>query len=158
MEPCLFFLLFIFLLLFLKPASGRPFALISLVNKKVGKFCAYIVLSVFLIFFVTDSFVYQQFRLHLNIAMLQMTLLGGGQVVSFSGSMILQICLLMGACFIAALVCFWLANVLSNTQPASSLLIFLLLLSSACLSAKACTDSALPTITRTPQKLRRTYL
>ena len=65
---------------------AAPFALISLVNKKVGKFCAYIVLSVFLIFFVTDSFVYQQFRLHLNIAMLQMTLLGGGQVVSFSDS------------------------------------------------------------------------
>jgi len=48
-------------------------ALISLVNKKVGKFCAYIVLSVFLIFFVTDSFVYQQFRLHLNIAMQRTT-------------------------------------------------------------------------------------
>ena len=143
MEPCLFFLLFIFLLLFLKPASGRPFCLISLVNKKVGKFCAYYRFVGILIFFVTDSFVYQQFRLHLNIAMLQMTLLGGGQVVSFSGSMILQICLLMGACFIAALVCFWLANVLSNTQPRfkpSYLLAFTLV---GLLVCQACTDSAL---------------
>lgn len=116
-SPVYFFSYSFFYYSFLNLLLAAPFALISLVNKKVGKFCAYIVLSVFLIFFVTDSFVYQQFRLHLNIAMLQMTLLGGGQVVSFSGSMILQICLLMGACFIAALVCFWLANVLSNTQP-----------------------------------------
>lgn len=77
-SPVYFFSYSFFYYSFLNLLLAAPFALISLVNKKVGKFCAYIVLSVFLIFFVTDSFVYQQFRLHLNIAMLQMTLLGGG--------------------------------------------------------------------------------
>lgn len=78
-SPVYFFSYSFFYYSFLNLLLAAPFALISLVNKKVGKFCAYIVLSVFLIFFVTDSFVYQQFRLHLNIAMLQMTLLGGGK-------------------------------------------------------------------------------
>lgn len=115
---------------FLNLLLASPFALIFLRYRRVGKVFAYIVLSVFLIFFVADSFAYQQFRLHLNIAMLQMTLLGGGQVVSFSASMIFQIVLLMGACFLASLFCLWLANLLSGEQSRlkpSYLLIFIAL-------------------------------
>ena len=65
-SPVYFFSYSFFYYSFLNLLLAAPFALISLVNKKVGKFCAYIVLSVFLIFFVTDSFVYQQFRVQLN--------------------------------------------------------------------------------------------
>lgn len=61
-SPVYFFSYSFFYYSFLNLLLAAPFALISLVNKKVGKFCAYIVLSVFLIFFVTDSFVYQQIQ------------------------------------------------------------------------------------------------
>lgn len=129
-SPIYFFSYSFFYYSLLNFLLALPFALISLRYRKLGKIFAFIVLSVFLIFFVADSFVYQQFRLHLNIAMLQMTLLGGGQVVSFSGSMIFQIVLLMGACFIATFFCLWLANLLSRIQnrfKPSYLLIFIAL-------------------------------
>ena len=78
---------------FLSFALSVPFALLSNYFKRTSYVLAFVAQSIFLILFVADSFVYQQFRLHLNIAMLQMTLLGGGEIVSFSWSMIIEILL-----------------------------------------------------------------
>ena len=44
-----------------------------------------------LVLLVADTFVFQQFRLHINLAMLELTLLGGGQIVAFSPVMLLEI-------------------------------------------------------------------
>ena len=44
--------------------------------------------SSLLIFSLTDSFVYPLYRTHLNFAMIQMTLFGGGRIVSFSPRML----------------------------------------------------------------------
>ena len=104
---CYFFCYSFFYYFFLNLVLAAPFALLALFARKTTAWLTYFVLSVFLVFFVADSFVYQQFRLHLNIAMLQMTLLGGGQVVSFSTGMLFEIFALIGVCLLASLLCFW---------------------------------------------------
>lgn len=43
------------------------------------------------VYVTADTFVYQLYRTHIDIAMLQMTFLAGGQVIQFSGTMMLQI-------------------------------------------------------------------
>ena len=88
-----------------------PFALSSIYFKRTSYILALFVQSIFLVLFVADSFVYQQFRLHLNIAMLQMTLLGGGEIVSFSWSMIIEILLLIGLCVLVVFSMLNLGNV-----------------------------------------------
>lgn len=44
-----------------------------------------------IVYLAADTFVYPMYRTHLNLAMLQMTLLGGGRIVSFSLPMIVEI-------------------------------------------------------------------
>lgn len=101
---------------FLSFALSVPFALLSNYFKRTSYVLAFVAQSIFLILFVADSFVYQQFRLHLNIAMLQMTLLGGGEIVSFSWSMIIEILLLIGLCVFAVLSCFTVATRICKTK------------------------------------------
>lgn len=83
-------------------AVSIPFYLISLTGwVKLSKFLFITVCAVFFTFFIADTFVYQQFRMHLNPAMLQMTLFGGGQVVAFTAGMIFQIILYIVLCMTA---------------------------------------------------------
>ncbi len=75
---------------------------------KVAIVLAWIISFAGLVFLVTDTFVFQQFRMHLNYAMLEMALLGGGQIVKFSSQASNQILLLvlLCACFASlALLC-----------------------------------------------------
>lgn len=44
-----------------------------------------------IVYLAADTFVYPMYRTHLNLAMLQMTFLGGGRIVSFSLPMIVEI-------------------------------------------------------------------
>ncbi len=60
---------------------------------------------------MADTYVWDQFRLHLNVAMLQMTLLGSGQVVSFSWKEIIEIAGLVVLCFLFGFVLTWLAKI-----------------------------------------------
>lgn len=46
---------------------------------------------IFIVYLTADAFVYPLYRTHLNLAMLQMTFLGGGRIVHFSLPMIVQI-------------------------------------------------------------------
>ena len=46
---------------------------------------------ILLIYLVADAFIYPLYRTHLNFAMIQMTFLGGGRIVSFSLPMIFEI-------------------------------------------------------------------
>lgn len=46
---------------------------------------------ILLVFLASDAFVYPLYRTHLNLAMIQMTFLGGGRIVSFSWPMIFEI-------------------------------------------------------------------
>ena len=110
---CFFFGYSFFYYFFLNLVLAAPFALFALFARKIAAWLTYVTLSILLVFFVADSFVYQQFRLHLNIAMLQMTLLGGGQVVNFSTGMLLEIFALVGVCLLVSLLCFLGASKLS---------------------------------------------
>lgn len=59
--------------------------------KKCAWGWAFVVIFLGLVLLVADTFVFQQFRLHINLAMLELTLLGGGQIVAFSPVMLLEI-------------------------------------------------------------------
>ena len=57
---------------------------------------------IFLLFLLADSFVYPLYRTHLNLAMIQMTLLGGGRIVAFSSVMLSEIALMVLAVLIVS--------------------------------------------------------
>lgn len=84
--------------------------------------------TIFIILFVADTFVFQQFRLHLNLAMLQMTLLGGGQVVQFSTKMMGQIALLVALCTFVSFFCVFIATKASKRKSRSFFVLTLPLL------------------------------
>ena len=63
-----------------------------------------------LVLLTADTFVFQQFRMHVNLAMLEMTLLGGGQIVKFSPTMMVEIAALMLGLAAVAGVIVWCAG------------------------------------------------
>lgn len=79
---------FVLTLLFLM-VPGWPLTKLGL--RKCAWGWAFAVIFLGLVLLVADTFVFQQFRLHINLAMLEMTLLGGGQIVAFSPVMLLEI-------------------------------------------------------------------
>lgn len=72
--------------------------------------------AVILILFLADTFVFNQFRLNINLAMLEMTFFGGGQIVSFSPRMLMEIGGLSAACLGAAVLCVFLAVKLNSSK------------------------------------------
>ena len=82
--------------------------------RKTGLTIQYIICTCFLIFITSDTFVYSLFRLHPNLAMFQMTFLGGGKIVQFTFGMIIQIILLTVAVLIATGLCMFIARTISK--------------------------------------------
>lgn len=80
--------------------------------------------ALIIILFLADTFVFKQFRLHLNLAMLEMTLLGGGQIVSFSVSMITEIIIYIVTCCAVALICLYLSFKFKKFRKTSYLCLF----------------------------------
>lgn len=76
---------------------GTIFLTFPLYKNLIKTSAALIVLidSLLLIFLVSDSFVYPLYRTHLNFAMIQMTILGGGRIVTFSPRMLAEIGLMI---------------------------------------------------------------
>lgn len=85
-------------------------------QKKAVLATTFLINGLLLTFLLADTFVYQQFRLHLNIAMLQMTFFGGGQVVPMSATMIAQVCALIAACFALGGAVLWAAGKASDSR------------------------------------------
>lgn len=75
-------------------ASLPAYFLHRLNFRKTGILLQYIISASFLIFITADTFVYNLFRLHPNLAMIQMTFFGDGQIVQFTPGMVIQIILL----------------------------------------------------------------
>lgn len=92
--------------------------------KKTGLFLQYILNSSFLIFITADTFVYNLFRLHPNMAMLQMTLLGGGKIVRFTGSMIIQTIVLTLIVLFCTGICLFGAYYLTQRCPWPKIIFF----------------------------------
>lgn len=64
--------------------------------RKVSMATFVLIDSLLLTYLFSDSFVYPLYRTHLNFAMIQMTIFGGGRIVSFSPQMIGEITLIVG--------------------------------------------------------------
>ena len=84
---------------------------IGCLNAKAGKGAALLLTFVLLTALVTDTFVYQQYRFHLNWPMIDLAIIGGREVFSFSSGMMLRIALLTGAVALLAGLLLWLSSV-----------------------------------------------
>lgn len=84
---------------------------IGCLNAKAGKGVALLLTFVLLTALVTDTFVYQQYRFHINWPMIDLAIVGGREVFSFSSGMMLRIALLTGAVALLTGLLLWLSSV-----------------------------------------------
>lgn len=76
-------------------------------NTKLGRTVAFGLTWILLIALVTDTFVYQQYRFHINWAMIDLAVVGGNEVFTFSVAMMIRIVLLIIVLGIMAAVLVW---------------------------------------------------
>lgn len=76
-------------------------------NTKLGRTVAFGLTWILLIALVTDTFVYQQYRFHINWAMIDLALVGGNEVFTFSVAMMIRIVLLIIVLGIMVAVLVW---------------------------------------------------
>lgn len=76
-------------------------------NTQLGRTVAFGLTWILLIALVTDTFVYQQYRFHINWAMIDLALVGGNEVFTFSVAMMIRIVLLIIVLGIMAAVLVW---------------------------------------------------
>ena len=76
-------------------------------NTKLGRTVAFGLTWILLIALVTDTFVYQQYRFHINWAMIDLALVGGNEVFTFSVAMMIRMVLLIIVLGIMAAVLIW---------------------------------------------------
>lgn len=76
-------------------------------NTKLGRTVAFGLTWILLIALVTDTFVYQQYRFQINWAMIDLALVGGNEVFTFSVAMMIRIVLLIIVLGIMAAVLVW---------------------------------------------------
>lgn len=74
---------------------------------KIGRTVAFGLTWILLIALVTDTFVYQQYRFHINWAMIDLALVGGREVFTFSAAMMVRIVLLILVLGILAAILVW---------------------------------------------------
>lgn len=79
-------------------------------NTKLGRTVAFGLTWILLIALVTDTFVYQQYRFHINWAMIDLALVGGNEVFTFSVAMMIRMVLLIIVLGIMAAVLVWSAT------------------------------------------------
>lgn len=82
--------------------------------RKTGLIVQYILCSCFLIFVTSDTFVFNLFRLHPNMAMIQMTFFADGQIVQFTFGMVLQIIFLTAIVLLAVALCMAIAQYITQ--------------------------------------------
>lgn len=80
---CVFIGHFLLQLVLVLPLSRR--------SSRAGRVAALGLTSILLVSLVTDTFVYQQYRFHINWAMVDLALVGGREVFSFSTGMMIKI-------------------------------------------------------------------
>ena len=80
---------------------------LSRLGSCVGRVMAFGLTFILLVSLVTDTFVYQQYRFHINWAMIDLAIVGGREVFSFSTGMILKIAFLVGCLAGLSLMLVW---------------------------------------------------
>lgn len=76
-------------------------------SPKVGRAVALVLTFILLVVLVTDTFVYQQYRFHINWAMVDLALVGGREVFAFSAGMMMKIAFLVVCLAIVSLILVW---------------------------------------------------
>ena len=88
------------------------------ISSNLGKVAAYGLTLVFLVALVTDTYVYQQYRFHINWPMIDLALVGGREVFSFSSGMMMKMCFLVACLALLAAALLWVSCRLSQRAKA----------------------------------------
>ena len=88
------------------------------ISSNLGKIAAYGLTFVFLVALVTDTYVYQQYRFHINWPMIDLALVGGREVFSFSSGMMMKMCFLVACLALLAAALLWVSCRLSQRAKA----------------------------------------
>lgn len=83
-------------------------------SSKVGHVVVFVLTFVLLVALVTDTFVYQQYRFHINWAMVDLALVGGREVFSFSTGMMMKIAFLVVCLAVVSLILIWASKKLTT--------------------------------------------
>ena len=86
-------------------------------SAKLGRAVAFVLTFALLVALVTDTFVYQQYHFHLNWPMIDLALVGGRDVFSFSTGMQLRIVFLTCCVAVCSAFLLWLAGKLQKRNP-----------------------------------------
>lgn len=96
-------------------------------SRKLVLFLAFLIDLGALFYLTTDSFIFPLYHTHFNWAMVQMTIFGGGRVVSFSNEMMLEIGGLFLLLCLISFISVWAAQKITNRRVlCSTAAIFLL--------------------------------
>lgn len=87
---------------------------LSRFSSKVGHVVVFVLTFVLLVALVTDTFVYQQYRFHINWAMVDLALVGGREVFSFSTGMMMKIVFLVVCLAVVSLILIWASTKLTT--------------------------------------------
>lgn len=87
---------------------------LSRFSSKVGHVVVFVLTFGLLVALVTDTFVYQQYRFHINWAMVDLALVGGREVFSFSTGMMMKIVFLVVCLAVVSLILIWASTKLTT--------------------------------------------
>lgn len=87
---------------------------LSRFSSKAGHVVVFVLTFVLLVALVTDTFVYQQYRFHINWAMIDLALVGGREVFSFSTGMMMKIVFLVVCLAVVSLILVWASTKLTT--------------------------------------------
>ena len=87
---------------------------LSRFSSKVGHVVVFVLTFVLLVALVTDTFVYQQYHFHINWAMVDLALVGGREVFSFSTGMMMKIAFLVVCLAVVSLILIWASKKLTT--------------------------------------------
>ena len=76
-------------------------------SSRAGRVAALGLTSILLVSLVTDTCVYQQYRFHINWAMVDLALVGGREVFSFSTGMMIKIAFLVVCLAVVSMLLVW---------------------------------------------------
>lgn len=96
---------------------------VARLSPKIGRAIALGLTWILLIILVTDTFVYQQYRFHINWAMIDLALMGGRDVFTFSAAMMIRLAILISVLGILTVIVVWVATKIKGKALWSSFVI-----------------------------------
>lgn len=95
------------------PVTASACVAAGTLESQTGRCVAFVLTLALFVALVTDTFVYQQYRFHVNWAMIDLALVGGREVFSFSTGMVLKIAFLVVCLAVVSLILVWVTTKLA---------------------------------------------